>query len=824
MNPTNSSKSNGPALSMTNARNAVQSAHTVAVAGLPVSAEAPNNNLEQSRVNINLTNSSRLIDLLKLRRVGTRSILSHLENDRGLNIDVRISLTQTVRNVEGSNLSSDQLAILVNLESYLERLKFMTTAEVAENRNEQLEAVLDSLVNQVLSANEALSDRDSTDVQDITRTGLDVAAGGLSSVLERINNAPDSAKVAILAGVGLALMYIAKSQKLRKYLFYGAVTIGGLALVKPITGRSLPEWMDRGINWASSSSSGQEYANYFNLEYSDANAKARVDLLLETIRDDNPFARRSFKDITEAHRNSTGNFPQSFLRGTSFSSVSREQQPTVMYYSVGLIVDKFGPGSRLYRDNQNVREKWEELQEGRVSWREGVIQLFSLDPASPSYREASERSTQGRNQVDNIVASNTLNFQGGNLSSISAKLGESVSTLFKSRVDDGLTRTFRQHDPGFLNRWLNRRIDSVDVIDRFSPPLGTKIRAARESSNGVNFENGVFFGGYKVDISSDDFNNREHRAAIISEYITKFYDAINSNKDFAEGGMFDLIYGAEIVKDDGSGEYYLAFTYRNPNHASGSMSMVDSTAYFRDDRNFASNEGFRLNYYQRLQLKSLYNLNSWDELNTLLTEIRENHVPSGTLQSEFTRTRLMTPELRDEVLARRAGSGTANSPSANATVVERSLSANEQQSRVDNLVKDGRITQSSFDASILNAPPAEGVQFARLNNVQIPESIVIPSGVTIRFESQSKIETRLPNIRSIRTWISSNSETLDRSKVVIRSLDEDSRVLIPNYELFPSPSISIDQGIEITINEELSFQGFPSDVMFNGGIIVYRNQ
>lgn len=614
--------------------------------------ESPGVSSEAVSSSIEFSNPARLIDNLRNTRIGMKNVLGHLEYDRGANIAVRVNLINTILTVESGSLSADQVNKLIQVRSYIQRQDIQTSSQIERTRNEEYDSLLEDLIDKVLEAKNALDDQRSTVMQDTVGGVTDVMAGGLTSVLNRLNNSPDAAKIAVLAGLGLALMWIANSPKLRKALLWSGAIVGAGLLVKPITGRSISEWADRGIDAAEGVNSNRAYADYFGLDYNDNNARGRVNLLRETFLQDNAFGRRDFKDIVGIYRSSTGTLPRSLFTGTQFRSESRERQPAVMYYAVEAVVEKFGLGSSLHAENEQIRRKYDELMEGGTSWREGILQLLRLDPSSPMHRRAETESVDVGGDYNFNVPQRSVNLNRENLNSIIQNLQGNVSDEYIQ----SLTRRFENSTDEIINTAFNRvslNIDSFDsYLNHILPMLGEKLAEARESSANYHFEDGVYFGSYRIALTPEDIADPVRRSEIISESIARFYNSIKDHSAYQENGMFDFIYGTEVKQGEG-GAYYVALTYRNPGYSPDLFREYDNSEYYPDLSEPNLLDKFQLNIHQLLYLKSFYDANSLKELIAILEDISDNYIESGVSHAEFARTTLITEEFRDDYLASR---------------------------------------------------------------------------------------------------------------------------------------------------------------------------
>lgn len=161
-----------------------------------------------------------------------------------------------------------------------------------------------------------------------------------------------------------------------------AVAAAGVwILPRTITGRTMPEWFRHwnrgGIN--------RGVAEYFGSEYETDEEKATVDALMASLNNDR-VANLDFADLVNSYRSGLDNDQAD--REIPFSIVGSSQNfdtPEArrsLFGGIGLVYDKYGPGSALYRDNQAVRTTWENAMLGRKSWSETVLTLMGDDDGS----------------------------------------------------------------------------------------------------------------------------------------------------------------------------------------------------------------------------------------------------------------------------------------------------------------------------------------------------------------------------------------------------------------------------------------------------------
>jgi hypothetical protein len=610
-----------------------------------------------------------VIDRLnELPRVDGGRVIDQITSvDEAVTPEAAEDFIQVLRELEGETASETFMQNLSQLESYYARMSIASGTERQAAANADLDFLFSELRGQVAVAYphvETFSTVPAESISARVNDGLDGAINLTSRGLRRLNQAHPAVQAGVVIGV-IALIYKAATNltirnRIGSLLKFGAIAGVGAYLSNEIseefTGRGLLENLGRlggsGLNWGRN----EKYANFFGVDYGDDIQEDRVDLLVETFRNDsNSYSQRPFSEIVNAAGSQAGRIPDSYFAGVDFNSVANDENTgLILAEGINMFKGKFGPSSDLYESNPEIKECWDELMAGTTSWREGVVRLLILTPQE--IRDELGFIATARQTVSNATS--------GICSFTSDAFNVSIDALadrfnpYKDKIRDAYNNFMLEDDNGMLNNWLAKTITSEAELANFEGSVGSFAYRALNSSDPANLytePSQITYGAYKVPLSQEEFSNSTHRMNLVTEYSARFLDNIKSEYgagyDNNLSGRLDILYGAELRQAGNGGQYYLSFSYTPENTPEDVNPILSTRAFNAVDR--LDYTDFVMNRYEELEAMEHFQVDNEVKLRTVLRFIRNNRLPAGTSARQFVETgQIYSEDIRAAVMER----------------------------------------------------------------------------------------------------------------------------------------------------------------------------
>jgi hypothetical protein len=627
------------------ARSIIESA--TATAGVPASTtvapEATAENAEQGNTLFLSNWSEALSELERYKAEGDSKFLSEYINDQpeSLPLGVKLGIIRVLQRTESENVDQAFTSRLTELESYFERQILYTnqnpnTPLSAIPSTEALDSDFEAILSQLKDRNAQLRDsRQEYGAVGITNRVGDGIAWGASGALDLFRNMATPAQLGTVA-LAIFLLYKAVSSSgVRNFLFTAGGILGvGYLLNEGLragTGRGtlehLDSWMQRRNN---------ELMEYYGINKDVEDQVKSFDMLMESILNDNEFGKNSFQDVVLAHQSSrNGRMPDTILNGVEFATETNpELAAVIMHRSVGIIVRKYGPESNMYRGNPKIKELYDRLMRGDVSWTEGVMNLLATDENAPRDMLPTIPETFG------FVASNAYEVVAGTAGAIT---GAAISAIpdswtgkfaeYKQKAEDSFSDYIMEDSAG-LARVFNRRISNLNEIQQFEHQLGTFAYAALNSENNIYKEaSGITYGTYKTALTAEQFSSNTARTEILSTQLQAFIEQMEQTEDMPLDGEFEFVFGAEMPGEAGAGDYIVSFAYVPKNHPQSGDVLMSPGIHNPELLNNVYD--FKLNAYELAYAKEYFQFENYAEMNLILNYLRANHIPEGTALADI---------------------------------------------------------------------------------------------------------------------------------------------------------------------------------------------
>jgi hypothetical protein len=511
-----------------------------------------------------LTNKDLILETLERTEVDNGGTLSNVLNDpleEGLLLsDYGLMLTfiGIVKSHEENN--QNYLPTIEALETDIVRcLDLSNQGQAAELTPENF-ATFSNIFNGLREFNYELNNsRDQ--FQNVMEDGRNALAGGATALAEHAAGLSENQSAALYGTAFLAILwaYTSKTKTagyLRSAIHYAGLGVLGLYVANAgsqvLTGDSILGNLQR-LNRRNNDS----IAEYFGLDPSLSSSQLTINALLDSAMEETKLANdTSFGTMIAAYSPSSRTLPDSIYAGTtSFDSTDKQE---ALHDAVGLIYEKYGPGSELNTPGSVWETRWSFAMENPdVSWQQGIFSLMAPDPNAPDlYPTYTESAMDFIGHRAELVASPVVTWSMETFDAVVRRMpGEAL----------GFTEAIGRLAPGGerLTDFIDIQISSPEQITALAGQYGRFAYAALNSNNQNHiFEDSSGVAYTTVNLPINDIGAVDEtlrHLKLVDAYVTAFR---RFKREYPEddnlADHINILFGA---RDHANGTHTISFAY-----------------------------------------------------------------------------------------------------------------------------------------------------------------------------------------------------------------------------------------------------------------------